>query len=61
MGWRWGKLGEGKTSEEMVNKARGAEGVDRSWGYTLRTKAKGIIDGLDVDNERKQRAEKDAF
>lgn len=38
--------------------------VGRSWGYTLRTKAKGIkgiIDGLDVDNERKQRAEKDAF
>lgn len=27
MEWRWGKLGEGKTSEEMVNKARGAEGV----------------------------------
>ena len=38
--------------------------VGRSWGYTLRTKAKGIkgiVDGLDVDNERKQRAEKDAF
>lgn len=51
---RWGKCGQAKTNPELKR------GVERSLGKVWSLEAKGLVDGLDVGNERNRAGEKDS-
>lgn len=57
---RWGKYGQAKTSRRQVSRPEVKRGVERSLGKVWRIEAKGLVDALDMGNERNRAGEKDS-